>query len=98
MKIDYIQFIFLGNANGTTTVFDIYVNGIEKSLRLSRSHFFTDFFPRAQSYLVSMDFLEVNENRRFWAFGFANGLVCVYSISLCRFENKSNLKTKVYQK
>lgn len=47
--------------------------------------------------MMCMDFIELSDTRRFWAFGYANGLVCVFSISAVQFENRSKLKTVVLE-
>lgn len=65
------------------------------SRKLTHSKFFNDFFPRTQSPMLCMDFLELSDTRRFWAFGYANGLICVFSISTVRFENRNKLKAVV---
>lgn len=77
--------------NNSTTVYQLEVE--HNSIVFTHSNVFTIFFSRAQSYLLSMDFLEIDK-RQLWAFGFANGLVHLYSFTNGKFDNK-NTGTKV---
>ncbi|OAO14501.1 hypothetical protein AV274_3804 [Blastocystis sp. ATCC 50177/Nand II] len=90
------RFVFLGKQDGFAVVVNCESTS-EHSRKLTRSNHFTDFFPRTQSPMMCMDFIELSDTRRFWAFGYANGLVCVFSISAVQFENRSKLKTVVVE-
>lgn len=70
----------------------MYTYQINATRKLSQSNDFSDFFPRSSYPILSIDFCPITEQHRIWAMGYANGLVCIYSLVGVTFTEKLKVK------
>ncbi|KAK8794907.1 hypothetical protein WA588_003760 [Blastocystis sp. NMH] len=90
-----LTYLLLGKPNGSVDAYTYQSNAVSRPF--SPSNEFSDFFPRSSYPVLSIDFCPITESHRIWAVGYANGLVCIYSLVGVAFTEKLKMKPCVHE-